>query len=283
MRREALTPRLQTMKTRFATAVAWPIAVLLAGASLGGLLTSAYARETPAWTAQAVGQDWFDLLIAAPWIAICARGARTGSYRWRVLLAGAYAYTVYEMAIYAFAIHFNALFLAYCAMLGLASFGLIALAIDLSRRVERVDPRAARLAGVFLVALGGVFGLLWLAEDIPAILRDEPSPALAATGLFTNPVHVIDYALVLPAHVLAGVWLFRAHAAGELLAPIVLAFGVLMAFSIGGMMLVMHAIGAAAAAPVTVAMLLVGGLTATVLGRVWRREPPSGAPTQEQC
>ena len=73
--------------------------MLLAAMSLGGLLTGAYAREAPAWIEQAVGQDWFDLVIAAPLIAICGVGART-SARWRVLLAGAYAYTVYERKIW---------------------------------------------------------------------------------------------------------------------------------------------------------------------------------------
>ena len=42
-------------------------------------------------------------------------------------------------------------------------------------------------------------------------------------------MHVIDLAFVLPAHVLAGVLLWKRRAAGELLGPIVLAFGVLMA------------------------------------------------------
>ena len=87
------------------------MAVLLAAISLGGLLSSAYARETPAWAAQAIGQDWFDVLIAAPWIAICGAAARRGSYRWGVLLAGGYGYVVYELLIYAFAVHFNVLFL----------------------------------------------------------------------------------------------------------------------------------------------------------------------------
>ncbi len=90
--------------TRFAQLAAWPIAGLLALMSLVGLLArGTYAQEQPAWAAQAVGQDWFDLLIAVPCLAICGDRARAGSYRWSVLLAGAYAYVVYELVIYTFA------------------------------------------------------------------------------------------------------------------------------------------------------------------------------------
>ena len=256
--------------SRFALLAAWPIALLVAAISLGGLLSAAYARETPAWAAQAIGQDWFDLLVAAPWIAVCGLAARTGSYRWRVLLAGAYAYAVYELVIYAVAIHFNALFLLYCAALGLAGFALVGLAVELSHDIEHIDRRAAHLAGGFLVGLGIVFAMLWLAEDVPALLRGAPPPSLVETGLFTNPVHVIDLAFVLPAHVLAGVWLWRRRRSGEWLAPIVLAFGVVMAASIGSMMIVMHLSGAVAAAPVTVAMFVVAFATLAVLVRVLR-------------
>jgi hypothetical protein len=281
----AIAPTLavSSSHSRFAIIAAWPVALLLAGLSLGGLLSSAYAREMPAWTAQAIGQDWFDLLIAAPWIAICGVGARTGSYRWSVLLAGAYAYTVYEMFIYAFAIHFNALFLVYCATLGLSGFALVTLAIDLSRRSQHVDRRAAHLAGGFLIALGAAFALMWLAEDVPAVLRNAPSPTLVETGLFTNPVHVIDLAFVLPAHVLAGVLLWKRRTSGEVFAPIVLAFGVLMAASIGGMMVVMHITGAAAAAPVTVAMFVVAAVTAGMLARLLRATREERPSSRTRC
>lgn len=244
------------------------VALLLAGLSLAGLLSPTYARETPAWAAQATGQDWFDLLVAAPWLALCGIGARRGSHRWSVLLAGAYAYVVYEMFIYAFAIHFNALFLVYCATLGIAGFALVAVTIDVSRCVPLVDARGAHIAGGFLVAVGAAFGLMWLTEDVPAMLRNAPSRSLAETGLFTNPVHVIDLAFVLPLHILAGVWLWQRHDAGMLLAPIVLAFGVLMSASIGGMMIAMHVTGAAAALPVTVAMFVVAATAAGVLARL---------------
>jgi hypothetical protein len=262
-----------TTHSRFGVWAALPVAVLLAMLSFGGLLSSAYAHETPAWTAQAVGQDWFDLLVAAPWLAICALLARRGSYPWGVMLAGAYAYTVYEMFIYAFAIHFNALFLVYCVTLGLAGFALIALVLDLSSRIEHLDRRGAHIAGGFLVTIGVAFGFLWLAEDLPAAFRNAPSNTLLETGLFTNPVHVIDFAFVLPAHVLAGVWVWKRRTAGELLAPIVLAFGALMSASIGGMMLVTYLGGLTTGAPVIIAMFVVAAVTLGVLARAFHAPP----------
>lgn len=261
----------------FSVAAAWPVALLLAAVSLGGLLTDAYAREQPAWLDQAVGQDWFDLVIAAPWIAICAVGART-SRSWRVLLAGAYAYTVYEMLIYAFAVHFNALFLAYCATLGLAAFGLIALLGELRADPPAIDRRGARLGGGFLVALGAVFALMWLAEDLPAVLHAAQPPSLVETGLFTNPVHAIDLSFVLPAHVVTGALLWRRRDAGLLYGPVVLAFGVMMAASIGGMMVAIALRGGEAAIPVIDAMVLVTVASAGVLARLLRARAAARRP-----
>lgn len=262
---------------RFAVVASWPIAALVALVSLGGLVSDAYAHETGAWAAEAIGVDCFDLVVTVPALAICGWGARAGAYRWRVLLAGCYAYTVYEMAIYAFAVHFNALFLIYCATLGLAGYALAGLAVELAGQVERVERRASRLGGGFLVGIGVAFALLWLGEDVPAVLHDQPSKALSETGLFTNPVHVIDLAFVLPAHVVAGVWLWRRRPAGELLGAIALSFDVVMAASIGGMMVAMHATGAQASAAVIAAMLVVSAATALVLARVLR--PSSRMPS----
>jgi hypothetical protein len=251
------------------------VAALLALVSLGGLLLpGAYARETPAWVAQAVGQDWFDLIVAAPWLAWCGFAARSGNRTWRVLLAGAYAYTVYEMLIYAFAVHMNALFFLYCATLGLTGYALVAIAIELHHHVPPVDRRGGHIGGGFLIAIGVVFAAMWLADDVPALLRGAPPPSLVETGLLTNPVHVIDYAFVLPAHILAGIWLWRARPAGALLAPIVLAFGVLMAASIGGMLVVIRLSGDAAPLGVIAAMFVVAAATAAALARVLRGAAP---------
>ena len=72
-------------------------------------------------------------------------------------------------------------------------------------------------------------------------------------------------------HVLAGVWIWHGRTAGKLLAPIMLAFGALMAASIGGMMVVMQVTGAApAATPVAIAMFVVAGCAVAVLARLLR-------------
>lgn len=251
------------------TRLAWPIAAVLAIISIAGLVVpSMYARETPAWAAQAFGQDWFDLVVAAPWLLVCGWFAAGGSYRWRVLLAGAYAYVVYELVIYAFAVHFNAMFLIYCATLGLAAYALIALILELANNVEPIDRRAARLAGGALIAIGVVFAGLWLAEDVPALLRGTHPASLDDTGLITNPVHVMDLAFVLPAHILVGVWLWRRRERGELLAPIVLGFGVLMAASIGGMLIAIRLTGGDAPVPVIAVMLAIATGTGLILRRL---------------
>lgn len=210
-------------------------AALLAVVSLGGLLgASTYARETPSWALQAIAQDWFDLAIAAPVLATSAALAVLG-VRWaRIVLCGALAFAVYTLAIYCFAIHLNALFLVYCAAFGVAIVGLVTTAGTLVR--DRADawfeggPR--RRPAIALIAIGAVFAALWLAQLIPAMRTGEPPRELAESGLPTNPVHVLDLSLVLPLHVIAGVALWRRRPIGLVLAPVLLAFGALMAGSI---------------------------------------------------
>jgi hypothetical protein len=226
-----------------AVLAAFPLALLVAISSLAGIFVpSTFARETANWAAQGIGQGWFDLCVTVPYLIIAAIGALRGSRRTLFLLAGGFAYTLYEFLIYAFAVHFNAFFLVYCAGLGLSFFALAAISMHLPREEVSgwfVEPVPVRTVGVLLVAVGTLFALAWLGEIIPAIARGDVPKSVAESGGTTNPVHVIDLSVVLPLHLIAGVALMRRRPAGYVLAPVVLTFGVLMAASIAGMMLVM--------------------------------------------
>jgi len=225
--------------TRFAARAALPIALLVAVASLGGIVAPAvYARETASWAAQGIGQDWVNLVVAVPVLVVSALATLRGDRGAPYVLGGALLYTAYSYVIYAVAVHFNALFLVYCAVLGLSMFALIdVIAHAAPPDAARVPRRAT--AGV-LLGVAGLFGALWLAQIVPAIARGGDPPGLAEVGLVTNPVHVLDLALVLPAIAYTGVALLRGQRAGLVLAPIALAFSVLMALAIAGMVLAMY-------------------------------------------
>ena len=107
--------------------VSLPLAALVAWSALGGIfLPSTYARETASWAAQGAGQDWVNLLVVAPALSIGGVRALRGSLRARLVVGGALLYTVYSFLLYAFEVHFNPLFLVYCATLGLSFYALLA-------------------------------------------------------------------------------------------------------------------------------------------------------------
>jgi hypothetical protein len=240
------------MRPGFGRTTAFAIGVLvllLAAMSLAAILQPAlYERETPSYAAQALGQDWVDALVAVPWLVVTARAARRGSRRGRLLLGGGLVYAAYEFVIYAFAVRFNALFLVYCTGLGVSVLALLITAASLLRDDVRSWFRArARVRGpaAFLLAIGVLFALLWLSEILPAVVRGVVPTSAADAGLPTNPVHVLDLSLLLPAHVATGVLLFRERDLGYVFAPVLLAFDVLMTLSIAGVGLAMFARGVA--------------------------------------
>jgi len=87
--------------------------------------------------------------------------------------------------------------------------------------------------------VAAVFYFLWLSEVIPALMTHTEPKSVVEAGLMTNPVHVLDLAILLPALLAGGVSLFRRGAMGYYLAPLLLTFTALMAVAIGGMVVVM--------------------------------------------
>lgn len=218
-------------RVRFAATAALTAAALVAIAALTGLVAPAtYARETAIWRAEAISQDWANLFVDVPWLVASALFALRGSRRARLLLAGGLVYTAYTYATYAFAVRFNALFLIYCGALGTSAYALRALSADLRDAASWFSPRApVRLAGGFAMACALAFAALWLAQIIPALARGTAPAEVEAAGLLTNPVHVLDLALVLPAMFTGGWLLWNRRPGGYAVVTVLLGFTVVMA------------------------------------------------------
>jgi hypothetical protein len=119
------------------------------------------------------------------------------------------AYNVYNYGFYLFGTAFNDWFLAYAAALGLS---LVALVFAVPRIVPAVAADATapcRLVGGYLVLVGVMFGLVWTAQAVQFILRDEPPAVIAKSGIHTSIVFGLDLTLVVPWLVIAGVSLWR--------------------------------------------------------------------------
>lgn len=256
-RRTTNPPRCFDTTARFAL----PLAALFAAASLGNVvLPAVYAQETTSWKAQGIGQDWVDLLLVVPVLAISAVLARRGSLRAGLVLGGAISYTAYSLVLYAFAVHFNPLFLVYSVALGVSFYALVSIVVTCSRE----DPpswflpgMAGRAAGVFSILLGLAFYALWLSEVVPALVTGTSPSGLAEVGLITNPVQVLDIGIVLPAFVVGGIALVCGRRLGYWLVPVMLIFAMLMDLALIGMDVSMaaHAVpGGGQRAPMFAAM-----------------------------
>lgn len=259
-----------TTAVGIAARLAFPTALLVGIAAIGSILTPAtYARETASWAAQGLGQDWVNLVVVVPVLVVSATFAMLGSNKATLVLGGALFYTVYSFLIYAFAVHFNWLFLVYCGALGFSTFAVVLLVARFDGTPRRALP--VRTVAGTLLAIATMFGSMWLAQVLPALANGVDPAGLGEVGLATNPVHVLDLSLVLPALVVIAVGLLRRRRFAQVLAPIALAFSALMTFAIDGMIAMMYVRGLAIDAGPSIAMGVVGVWCAALLGVVLRR------------
>jgi hypothetical protein len=207
----------------------------IVGSAIALIDQGLYDELTAAFLPQALAQDLVNLLVVSPAIVVLAVLALRGSAPAFVLWFGALLFTAYNYVIYAVAIPFGPLFLLWVAVLGMSLFSLLggASVVDRSELlVAYRSPRAARVSGWALIVVGLLFAMLWLSEDIPAVLGGTTPPTLVDMGVITNPVHVLDLAFFLPAvFLVAALWLRGERRAGTI-APSFLVFLVLTALPI---------------------------------------------------
>lgn len=259
-------------------------ALLAAAGSVVGLLEPEliYGRETPVLFSTAIAQDLANLFLVAPVMLVLTVRASRGSRRSWLCLIGFLAFTAYNYAIYAFSIHFGPLFLVWVAVLGLSIFAAAGSAAALYRQGTGKGSASPpmRLPAWFLIAVAGLFALLWLSEIVPDLLAGRPSTGATTWDIPTNPVHVLDLALFLPAICATGVLLLRRHRIGYASAPGSLVFIGLTSLPILVTPFVVQARGGEPGWVIMAPMGIIAAATLIVLWRLLHAMRPGPAATQ---
>lgn len=256
---------------RAALLLSFPLAILVAITSLAGLFWApAYAREKLVWAAAGMGGDAVNLILVVPVLVASAALGWRGSVAARPVWMGTLLFLIYNYVLYCLEVHFNSLFLVYCAGLGL-SFYAAAGSLPLFQPAGIANPRAPRktVAITFLVMAAAVT-VSYLTELVPASLAGRAPASATDAGLITNPIHVLDLCFLVPALAIAGVLLLRGRALGFVMAPVLLTFLALMSVSLCGMLV---ALGQKGLAPGPAAVGMIAGL-AVLFGTllvVWLR------------
>src|SRR6266540_4410606 len=180
------------------------VAALLAviGSVIALSVRSIYAGLTPVFFPQAFAQDIANLSVVSPaWLILAALALR-GSLRAYLLWLGVLTFTVYNYVIYTFSIPFGPLFLLWVAVFGMCIYSLIGgvTVID-HKAVESsfTSRRAILVIAWVLIITAVLFGLLWLSEDVPALLSNTRPQSLIDMALPTHPVHILDLGFFIPA------------------------------------------------------------------------------------
>jgi hypothetical protein len=212
------------------------LCALIVWSGAAGLLSpDLYENETANWRIQTIGQDCINLCLIVPLLLNTSLMMTRGAQDAKLLWAGGIAYTIYTYTIYCFDVHFNNLFLVYCAILGLSIYLLIWFVYSHRKtfRYRLTGKATGAVTAIYFMLTAVLFALLWLSEILAAILTDRVPASLGEGGFFTNPVQVIDLAVCLPGLFIAGLLLLRRQKPGLILAPVLLTFMLLMHLTVG--------------------------------------------------
>ena len=224
-----------TSRFKFADRLALAALLLAAIAAVAGLLVSGLYRDTADGIRQARATDLVTLLVAVPTLGIGLWRARAGSVGGRFVAMAALGYLAYSYAIYAFSVVIDPLTPVHIAILGLATWSLVLTVFALDKSTLDLASRfrfPRRTTGVFLIAVAGMFAMLWLSQIAGAIASGRLPTAVSDLGLPTSPVYSLDLAFAVPLITLAGVWLIRRDRRGPAGAAAALAFLVILGLSV---------------------------------------------------
>lgn len=244
---------------------------LIIASYAGIFIAQTYARNTPSFAAQGIGQDIINLFVVAPLLLYSSIFYYKDHKRAMFLWAGLIMYVLYSYVIYCFSQPFNSLFLVYCAVLGLAFYTFILFLLENFQKPIKDWYRKKFPINVvisFMLVISILFYFVWLSEVIPALIRNQIPQSIIENGVNTNPVHVLDISIILPALILTAILLFKNNEHGYFLAPILLIFLLMMALAIIGMIIAMQILGVPTDIGLSVIFIIIAILDALITTKV---------------
>lgn len=200
--------------------------------SLLGLFRPGHYLDAPAVLPTYLAQDAAILLVGAPALAVGLWYTVAGSLRGRFVWLGALAFMTYIWASIGLQAAFNQFFLGYVALFALSLFTFVGGVVTTDP--ETVAPAlvgrlSERLYAGFLafVALGLAF--LWLSEVVPATITGTTPLLVEEVGPQAMASHFLDLSVVVPALLVASVWLWQGRPWGYVLAGVGVVFGAILA------------------------------------------------------
>ncbi len=232
--------------------------ILAAAAALAGVALTGLYVDAPNWAQQARGTDLATLFLAVPVLTVGLWTSTRGSSAGRLAVQAGLLYLVYNYAIFAFSVAMNPLTAFHIAIFGLCLWSLV---LAGRAAVERPDGVTEllnrRAAGVLLIGVAAMFGLLWLGQIATTTMTGVLPPDFLKAGISSNPVYALDLAFFLPLCALAGIGLLRRTGAAGYAFSMLIWVALMGAGVVGGFLLMALA-GDQIAVPVVVA---IGGLS----------------------
>jgi len=227
-------------KDKYVLWISIPIIVFSVCACFFGVFygDTVYGREVLSYRTQAIGQDLVTLIIVLPTFIISTFFAYQKKVIGILFWAGCLFYFLYTYIVYSFGLHFNRLFLVYCLLLGVSVYGFIYFLLHYTDKITTKNIRINHVA-VYLYIIAGVFYLLWLSEEIPAMILNTIPKSVIEAQIMTNPVHIVDISLCLPFLIITGILIQNKKKLGYVFSLVALFFSFLLSLAVLGMIIVM--------------------------------------------
>lgn len=216
-----------------------------------------YYYDSISSAAQMQANDLVTLLLGLPLLALSTYWSVRGSLKGQLLLTGTLGFFLYTYMSMAMLASYNGLFLLYVALMGLSlyAFILALLSFDLERLPAQFSKQLpVKPIAYLLFFVAGFLALAWIGRIVSEI-QGEQIPLLENTT--TRVIQAMDLALIMPAAMLAGLFLLRKQALGYLLASVLVMKFITMGLAVSAMGINMALVGVPDSLGILIPFLLI--------------------------